>query len=393
VTKILFMADLHACQETLEQAEKCFACAIQKGVDERVDLLAFAGDFWDSRVINVAQSPLLPMVDLVKWAGDNFPCIFVRGTHSHDQDGSLRILGRLNTHHPIRISEESEQFVLTGIQISTLPAPNKAILTQDGGNPTAALQKILTNFGAKERLPYDTIPRILLGHITVKGVTISQGQVILGDDLAVSKTDLELAKADFVGLGHIHEKEQPLLGSVGNTDSPMQYAGSTYYRNFGEANDSAKGFWIVEIGEGRVHKQFYEAPSRKKVLLELHLEAGDLASAQKKAFMAEIDAAMGGQPSNLSGADVKFRYFLPPEGNGEYDENQTREVLQKAGVHSVIFERRLVPVERVRVEGISRVRTLREKVSLWGEATEQEIPEGVLEKADQLEREDHESNL
>jgi len=386
MVKILLLADLHACQQTLEEAEKCFSYAIQKGIEEKVDLLAFAGDFWDSRVMNVAQSPLLPMVDLVKEAGNHFPCIFIRGTHSHDQEGSLRIFERLKTAYPIVVSEQPQQTELAEVRIFTLPAPSKAELNSNN-SLSPNLRQISAGFGTEERLPYDTKPRILLGHITVTGATTSGGQVLLGDDAKVSKADLESANADFYGLGHIHEKEQPILGPAGNTDSPMQYAGSMYYRNWGEANDSAKGFWVVEIGDGKVHKQFYSTPSRRKVLFELHLENNEQGHAQKQWIEAEVNSAMQGYPNNLKDSDVRFRYFLPPEGNGEYDENQMKELMEKAGVHSVIFERRLIPVERVRVEGIAQVHSLREKIILWGQATEREVPEGVLAKADQLEKE------
>ena len=57
------------------------------------------------------------------------------------------------------------------------------------------------------------------------------------------------------------------------------------------------------------------------------------------------------------------------------------------GAFSYKVEFITIPDERVRSEQISKAKTLREKVIEYGRVTEKPIPEEVLRKADEVERE------
>jgi hypothetical protein len=76
-------------------------------------------------------------------------------------------------------------------------------------------------------------------------------------------------------------------------------------------------------------------------------------------------------------ADVSLRLLLPPDVS--LNPACVEQMFQHA--HSLKIETERIRVTRVRSEAVTTARTLADKVAAWGEATGQEIPPGVLEKA------------
>jgi len=67
-----------------------------------------------------------------------------------------------------------------------------------------------------------------------------------------------------------------------------------------------------------------------------------------------------------------------------FDDAKIREKIIKSGALEVKVEKTVLPVERVRAEGISRLGSLDEKLRKWAETSGTEISDGVFKKLQSL---------
>ena len=389
--RIAHCADLHATEKELDEAVKVFDYAIGRCIQEGVELMVFAGDFWDKTINVTDHSCLYPMIELVQKAASYFPIVFVCGTASHDQPGSLDVFEKLETTHQIAVSRRAEFIRVVDIGdkelwlektrtpkmteqvrmlISTLPAINKSRLVahlKDKGiqETNEAIQglmrQLLMNFGAVNEGV--SCPTVFTGHLMLSGSEVSKGQPLFGADVELSLADIRLAGADYNALGHVHNAFQPQL------PPDVRYAGSMWHSDFGDVNE--KGFWIVEFEGKEVQPRWIKLPSLPVVHYEVNVAGGEDPYGFKLMFQGE--------------AKARYRYFVHPEARDSVDEEKIMVVLRAMhGDHEHKIDKRIVPVERTRSQ-VDKVKTLREKVTEWGKAVDREIPEGVLKKADLIE--------
>lgn len=217
-----------------------------------------------------------------------------------------------------------------------------------------ALRNVIQMFGAlSEEAHRAGIPVILAGHLTVTGSTLSTGQQIVGREVELGVGDLRMTGADLVCLGHIHKVQ---------SWNEIFYSGSITRLNFGEEED--KGFWIHEFGESELKEsRFVNTPARQMVTVDLNDES--------------VEAVM----NNISeGSYVRVRYRTTEEEVHRFDDVKIREKLIKSGVLEVKVEKMVMPSERIRAEGISRLKGLDEKLRKWSETSGTEVSDGVFEK-------------
>jgi exonuclease SbcD len=117
------------------------------------------------------------------------------------------------------------------------------------------------------------MPAVLMGHLSLSGASYgSEQSIMLGQDLVLSRGDLQPASFDYIALGHIHKHQQ-----VGPSTPPAVYSGSLERVDFGEERED-KGFVLIEItpgakGERAVRWAFRPVAARPFVTLLLDIGA------------------------------------------------------------------------------------------------------------------------
>ncbi|OPY84309.1 MAG: Nuclease SbcCD subunit D [Syntrophorhabdus sp. PtaU1.Bin153] len=382
--KILHTADIHMNNkpQLLADIVKCCDYLITQAVQERPDLIVIAGDLYDEGV-QLGSPASLAAIDFVYRCGNTAPTIIIRGTTSHDAEGSINPLDKLKTVYPVYVTDRIEQVALTDrgftkvvdvdpprAIISCLPSINKANLmatlsgsvTDTSRETIYLVRDVLQGWGVdNDRTRQVGIPTILVGHGTVTGSQLSTGQTMAGKDLEYTTGDLKLAAADLNLLGHIHKAQ-----SWGNTF----YSGSITRLNYGETEE--KGFYIHEIKHnvmttGHVpflaESRFIETPARSM-------------RTKRPEGLPSVEIVEDVQKGEL----VRICYEVNEEDVGKVDEQAIIEAAMAKGAADVKIEKVIIPKVRVRAEGISQEHSLLAKLQKWGETTGQAITVAVAEK-------------
>ncbi len=387
-TKVLHCADLHFDDDPgrLKSTVECCDRIVATAQAEMPNLIAIAGDVFERGLI-LGSPGTLAAIDFVSRCGDITPVIIVSGTPTHDVTNSTEVFKRLKTRYPIYSTGLPHQVYLTGKEarrfveldrkidgldetsflISCLPSVTKASLMAAAHLSLGAadirhaelLRDLFQAWGVtNEKANRLGIPTILVGHGTVKGSRLSVGQKVTDADAEFGIADLRLTKAALVCLGHVHMAQQ--------IDENTFYSGSVTRANYGETEE--KGFCIHTIGGGTVTSRFVETPARR---------------------MRTIEAAEGLPDTSLledveEGEYLKIAYTVRQEDAAEADDASLRKLAYEKGAVEVKIEKTVLPITNVRSEGISRLRSLREKLERWGELNGQKITMGLIDKLDLL---------
>ena len=375
--KVLHTADVHYSLKNLEEIDKCFGFVVERSIQEKVDLAIIAGDFideyWSS--IKLEDVVLERASERLKELADHCPVFLLQGTYSHEHPGSLSIFSKLRAKNRIYVSEKIEQVFLerngwflenesfhseSVVVFSALPPVNKAYLMAYGDKKSKEvnheikdlLLDVFRGFGiVNDRC---LCPTIFVGHGSITGAEISEGQAMVGKDIEFPIQDLRQAKCSACCLGHIHKTQA--WGEV-------MYSGSICPLDFGE--DDVKGFNILTFeGKELTNVDFIKTPYRKRVTVDLGANP-------------DLDAISKLQDG--TDAFVRVRYNVDEENRNGIRAEDIRTVFSSA--HDVKIEKTIIPKERVRSAGISQVKSLDEKIRRWGQTVNIEIPPGVLEKA------------
>jgi DNA repair exonuclease SbcCD nuclease subunit len=394
--RIVHTADWHWEADKIDKCQDSANFIINKLRELKPDLHVIAGDYWNRRQTLTKLSAVIPALETMRQLADISPVILIYGNEAHDAAGSYEIFRNLDTKFPIYVADRAETIDLmfdsehgTWFQghsdksgrpeaiLHLFPYPTKQWflagkenLSIDGSNNLIreALGKIFTGFGAITESV--DCPVIFVGHCNIAGALLSSGQTLLGQDIMISKPFLELARADYYALGHIHKRQ--------NFGDRIWYSGSTYHCNFGEVEK--KSFNLVEFDTAAggslknepVVSQI-EIPSRPLSLHELTWvpadETWDDPSCNTQDWLnAELRVRVNvtrEQQLRITDDDIKSRIY--------------------PGAYSYQIERIIIPEERVRSSEIVKAKTLPEKVFEWGASIQKEIPADVLTLAGDVE--------
>jgi len=127
------------------------------------------------------------------------------------------------------------------------------------------------------------------------------------------------------------------------------YSGSITRTNYGETED--KGFFIHEIAGDFITSRFLETPARKMRTLAPVEGVPD-------AFLLD-DVSEGDY--------VKIVYSIRQEDVAQVDDAALRKLAYEKGAAEVRIDKTVLPMTNVRSEGISRLKSLKEKLERWGE--------------------------
>ena len=384
ITKVLHCADLHFDDEPgrLQNTVECCDRVVETAQDRITGLDSHSGRRFRERTYpgfaGDARSDRFRVP-----VRQHRPVVITSGTPTHDAANSTEVFNKLRTKHPVYATGLPHQIGLTNeeprgfievnenvegkpelsLVVSCLPSVTRAGLMAMGSLSvdTAAiecaelLRDLFQAWGiTNEKANRLGIPTILVGHGTVKGSRLSTGQRVTDPDAEFGIADLMLTKAALICLGHIHMRQQ--------LPDNTFYSGSITRADHGETEE--KGFFIHTIAEGEVTSRFVETPARKMRTLA---PVGKLPDASLLENVKEGDY-------------VRIVYSIREEDVAQVDDAALRRLAYEKGAAHVKIEKTVLPMTNVRSEGISRLRSLDEKLKRWGELNGQPITESLLDK-------------
>ena len=413
IKKFAHTADLHFSNKVdkLEETIRCTNHMLDVTKEENPDVIILSGDTVDEYdgTIKLDSPTTRAAISFVQRCAAIAPVVIIKGTNSHDRQTPY-IFQHLQAKYPVYVGTELEQVALVQVMgeqgwsggghklrfepisealpsdpekemvaaFTLLPSVDKSYLyakVQGGiqeGN--AQIRELLHDVLAGFGLVNDKIsaPCILVGHGMITGSEFSSGQTAIGEDLEFGVGDLHAAKCDYYAMGHVH-KYQSFPGHI-------YYSGSPGRLNFGEQEE--KGFLIPEF-EGRNVKEvkFHPTPARRFVFGEADWREGG-----KEAVLSSMTKCL----KDCKGADVRFRYSITEEEQTAIRKDDIEKQFVDAGAKRVKIECQILPKERARAEGISKLEGLPAKVKKYGETVGEIIPQSVLDIAEVIEGLDNE---
>jgi exonuclease SbcC len=389
---IAHLADIHYSKERKDDVFMALRFVNTVAKKNAADLIAVAGDIFDSAVLNTGRAGLADFVSEIKRLGDTAPLAMVHGTPSHDVDQSLEIFKSVNCEYGITILEpgqayflhedgrvipeesrdahagrkhdpESLRLILFGIpepQRKHLLADNTAGKDESEAAIRDAMRKFCFLLAAKRR-EYPDIPCVLLYHGDVAGASLQNDQAVeRGTGIAITIDDLADIGADYVCLGHIHKPQR-----VGNL--PAYYAGSLIPKNFGETHKA--GFNLVTVTKGKAEVNRIDFPHPQNVKIETR-------------YPSEYEIPDGG----IEGKRVWLEITCSKEQRALVNPDAELAELRKRGAaEGSRVTVSIMPEETVRAAAITEAATPARKFEVWAENTALEAKESVLKKIASLE--------
>ncbi|MNK92670.1 Nuclease SbcCD subunit D [compost metagenome] len=353
--KIAHLGDIHLRHDNrFEDTLACLDHAINDAIARDVDLFVQAGDVFDTKSTPIERNAF---AGALRRMAAQAPVVIIRG--NHDKPGDLDIFDQLETDFPVYVYDQPKEITVAGVRVYALPYLDKstAVATLASDLGIEETDEAITTLVATtlERWRGDLVhtvdaPAILLGHLTIAGSILSNGE-------PHPHQGVQLAIGDFDGfdaamLGHIHKAQ------VCDAAGRIRYPGSISRANFGEQQDP-KGWWLWDIpargADPRV--EFVEVPARR--MLTFTAEYFEEFGWEEN---ADVEAAQG--------AEVRVRITVPEDRQTEAAAKAESVRKALAHAHSLKVETRTVPVGRVRAGQIVEAKTPAEKLSAYWLATE-----------------------
>ena len=306
--RILHFADAHIDMDTRGRHDpesglparvldflKALDTIIDTAINERVDLVLFAGDAykdrtpaptyqreWGRRIIRLSQAGI--------------PTLLLVGNHDiSPAAGRAHTLQEYDTLQVPHVYVAAEPALLRPadlgglpLQIITLPWINRSGLMarlELSGMDTAEIAAEmearlikLVDLWVEQADP--TLPLILTAHASVQGATYGgERSVMLGQDLVLSGSLVRNPRLSYTALGHIHKAQDVNEG----LQPPVVYPGSIERVDFGEAADD-KFFVIAHVETGQPTRvEWRKLHGRRFIDRKVTVTSGDL-------FMAQVTA-------------------------------------------------------------------------------------------------------
>ncbi|MCK9246339.1 MAG: exonuclease SbcCD subunit D [Anaerolineaceae bacterium] len=247
---------------------------IQTAIDEKVDLVIFAGDAYKDR----SPAPTFQREwgrRLMRLSKAGIPTILLTGNHDiSPSQRKAHAMQEFDTLAPEHITVVSSLRMLTPEQLEGLPVQVLAIpwITRAGvmqvitaeesdeSDPLRLIESGISDWiqAALEQAD-PQLPIILTAHASVAGAKLGNEQEIkIGRDVILPSGLVCNPRFDYVALGHIHRHQDLNHGA----HPPVVYPGSIERVDFGEVNEE-KGFVIASIEKGQTTYEWRKLPIRK----------------------------------------------------------------------------------------------------------------------------------
>lgn len=340
--------------------------------DHDVDLCIFAGDAFKTRTPDPTYQREFAwrIRDLAELA----PVVMLVGNHDLppvvSKASSIDIYDTLAVPNVWVANDYEVRRMATkrgDVIVGTAPYPIKARLIKDTSTRvsvremddlmTRQLATLLDDMAGQADIlaGEESIPRLLTGHFSVNGATVSSERtVMLGRDLMVSPGTLGDPRWDYVALGHIHKHQN--LTPKGAYGPPIVYSGSLERIDFGEAYDP-KGFCWIELQRDLTQWQF--VPVKTRPMVELNIDARNISDTPNHFVSRHIQQQKGA----LADSIVKVKIQLTPETSAQLSDIPIRDELVKCGVFHIAaiqrdVERRDRPRLQISPEGMTHEQLL-----------------------------------
>lgn len=311
-----------------------FDFVIEYAINEKVDLVLFAGDAFKNRDpspthqrefarrirrLSLAEIPTFLLV------GNHDLPNAIKRAHAIEIFDTLEIPHVTVANRPGYYRIETRNGV---VQIVALPWVTRShLLTREeyrglsveeiNSKIEETLYRIMLRFANQVK---ENEPAVLTAHGTVPGAVFGmERNVLLGQDILLDPSLVKDPRYDYVALGHIH-KHQCL-----NKQPPVIYSGSIERIDFGEAKEK-KGFVMAEIDDGPTRWEFIETPTRplRQIIIDARQQA------QPMPLVKETLSAM-----NLANAVVKLIIRATPENEPHLNMREIRKLLKDKEVAHV----------------------------------------------------------
>ncbi|MEA1939679.1 MAG: exonuclease SbcCD subunit D [Candidatus Caldatribacteriota bacterium] len=326
--KFLHIADIHLGMENygridpstglhtrLQDFIKCFSFAIDVALEEKVDLVIFAGDAYKNSFPNPTHQREFAR-QIYRLSNARIPIVLVSGNHdnpvSFGKATSLEIFNTLNI-PGVKVVTDPELFNIEtksgAVQIFALPWPTKSqyLAKEEYKNftdkeITGEIQERVSEKIIKyAKMMKPNIPSIFTAHLAAKDAVYSGSErsAIIGRDPVFSTEILAREEFDYVALGHIHRFQD--LNPQNHP--PVIYPGSIERINFGEEKED-KGFCMATIEKSKTNYEFIPVPAKRFITIDIIIEEEHNPT---KTILKEIEKY------DLSGAIVRVFYTILAE--------------------------------------------------------------------------------
>jgi exonuclease SbcD len=365
--KFLHLADIHLGMENygridsstglhtrLQDFIKCFSFAIDVAIEEKVDLVIFAGDAYQNSSPNPTHQREFAH-QIYRLSTAQIPVVMINGNHdnpvSFGRATSLDIFDTLNV-PKVKVVTKPELLNIEtksgAIQVFALPWPTKNMFftKEEYKNFTdEEITKEIQKRVSQKIVNYTQmikpdIPSIFTAHLAVKEATYSGSEksTVIGRDPVFPTQILAQKEFDYVALGHIHKFQDLNINSY----PPVVYSGSIERINFGEEKED-KGFCLVNIEKGKTIYEFIPVPARKFTTIDVIIsEEQD----PTNTLIREIEKY------DLSEAVVRVFYTISAEREELLDFKKINTALEGAFLVTTIAKK-TKPIERVQRANIT----------------------------------------
>jgi len=365
--KFLHLADVHLGMENYGRVDpstglhtrlkdfiKCFSFAIDIALEEKVDLVIFAGDAYKNSSPNPTHQREFAK-QIYRLSEAETPIVMINGNHdnpvSFGKAASLDIFGTLNVSGARIVTKPEILNIETKagpVQVFGLPWPTKNLFLTKEEYKYFTDEEIIKEIQKKAskkikeyaQMMKSGVPAIFAAHLAAAEAIYSGSErsVIIGNDPVFSTQVLAQKEFDYVALGHIH-KFQDL-----NPDNniPVVYPGSIERINFGEEKEN-KGFCLVNIEKVKTTYEFIPVPARRFITIDSVIPQGADPTIK---LLHEIES------HDLADAIVRVFYTMPAEGVDSLDFNKINSALEEAFLVTTIAEK-TKPIKRTQRAEVS----------------------------------------
>lgn len=273
--RLLFISDLHldaitGGHDRWPELQQYFR-EVDHAIDEyQIDILGFVGDAFDPGTAQEARwhtellgwaYRLTSKLEATVWIAGNHdvlemaigddaePCTVLSplarlAEEAAEDPNGMRsdVLARMHVAETPRlltfdfVPTRREGAARERLGIVALPYMARAVHRADPDAYTVAID-------AAKHLSADGVPIVVLSHLMLSGmVPGSEDEMLRGRDIPLPIKELEELAPALVANGHYHRREVVRRGNV-----DIQIVGAPVHMTFGERNDGARGFLIVEV--------------------------------------------------------------------------------------------------------------------------------------------------
>jgi len=307
---------------------KSLDAIVETAINERVDLVIFAGDAYKDR----SPAPTYQREwgkRMMRLSRAGIPTLLLTGNHdtspSQLRAHAIQEFATLDVPH-VYVVDKPRLFGppdLENLPVQVLAIPwvtpsavkNAAPETTE---PNADLNLIVENAVGvmiQDALNQrdETLPFILTAHASIQGALIGEERKIkLGRDVQLSQGLVKDGRIDYVALGHIHRFQDLNAGN----HPPVIYSGSIERVDFGEVNDD-KGFVVAEVSRGETRYHWHKLNTRPFLDFKVTLSSGER-------VMEKIMSALP-PAEEFEGAIARLTINYPDDINATIDDAEIRE--------------------------------------------------------------------